>query len=178
VQLPAATQPGSCILRLAVDAGAEPRELMPKADGVITTTCDSWWCLCAVGVLQVIAIVSRADGSRAASIGTDGCLRLWETATGSCLSNKVRQLARHTLQDAVAGVVCLFQTDHCYISSIQIAKECMPSTKKSLSLLDSPHSFGRNGLADVVRRNAVKWPVQPASFDDTRPGVRRRGAVQ
>jgi WD40 repeat protein len=38
---------------------------------------------------QVIAIVSRTDGTRAASIGTDGCLRLWDTATGDCLSNKV-----------------------------------------------------------------------------------------
>lgn len=56
-------------------------------------------CMCAIGVPQVIAIVSRADGSRAASIGTDGCLRLWDTATGSCLSNKVREpAAQGTLQ--------------------------------------------------------------------------------
>jgi WD40 repeat protein len=39
--------------------------------------------------LQVIAIVSRADGNRAASIGVDGCLRLWDTSTGCCISNKV-----------------------------------------------------------------------------------------
>ena len=47
-----------------------------------------WPCGCA-GCLQVIAIVARSDGTRAASIGVDGCLRLWDAATGICISNKV-----------------------------------------------------------------------------------------
>jgi WD40 repeat protein len=42
-----------------------------------------------LALLQVIAIMTRSDGSRAASIGVDGCLRLWDTSTGYCVSNKV-----------------------------------------------------------------------------------------
>lgn len=40
-------------------------------------------------VLQVISVVARPGGARAASIGSDGCLRLWDASTGQCLSNKV-----------------------------------------------------------------------------------------
>jgi hypothetical protein len=54
-----------------------------------------WPCGCA-GCLQVIAIVARSDSTRAASIGVDGCLRLWDAATGICISNKVRVCAHST----------------------------------------------------------------------------------
>lgn len=59
-----------------------------ESDRVLTERFVSCW-----GAAQVIAIVSRTDGTRAASIGTDGCLRLWDTATGDCLSNKVGYLS-------------------------------------------------------------------------------------
>jgi WD40 repeat protein len=41
-------------------------------------------------LLQVVSVVACNDGSHAASIGSDGCLRLWSLATGACLSNQVR----------------------------------------------------------------------------------------
>jgi WD40 repeat protein len=43
-------------------------------------------------LLQVVSVVACNDGSHAASIGSDGCLRLWSLATGACLSNQVRLL--------------------------------------------------------------------------------------
>jgi hypothetical protein len=56
---------------------------------------------------QVVGIVARSDGSRAASVGTDGVLRLWDIATGKCLSNQVRLCAARTavLCCAVPGLV-------------------------------------------------------------------------
>lgn len=43
----------------------------------------------AVVVVQVVGVVATPDGQRAASIGADGCLRLWDVpAGGACLSEQ------------------------------------------------------------------------------------------
>ena len=48
-------------------------------------------------LLQVVSLVACHDGSHAASIGTDGCLRLWSLATGACISSQVGGHRQHLL---------------------------------------------------------------------------------
>jgi WD40 repeat protein len=67
-------------------------------------------------LLQVVSVVSAPGGgaARAASIGTDGCLRLWDINSGVCISNQVgvRGGRRLAGQDRAGGTHVLWRRSY------------------------------------------------------------------
>jgi WD40 repeat protein len=97
--------------------------------GIVVTTCSYTLLLLLLLLLllaQVVSLVARHDGSHAASIGSDGCLRLWSLATGACISNQVRAPYQHLTATTLQARFLAFKSSamlHCVLFYVELPQQ-------------------------------------------------------